>query len=241
MAAANELRQTINVELVEVDVKNDASVEFGLSGILKRYGHVDVLISNEGSTKIGLAESTSIEQYEEIFNTNVYGVLRVFRAVLPTMRKNKGGLLINVNSGVCYFAAPFMTALSMAKAGLEILIDGILSEAGRFGIENVGLWTGYYPAEVLSNSGKIEYMSGNDEEGLCGAQAKLKAKILEGNKQCKQHTQSVAALVLELVNMPNGTRPPRCSLNPHVAKAESRYADAKRLAAEGWDETYGVK
>jgi NAD(P)-dependent dehydrogenase (short-subunit alcohol dehydrogenase family) len=201
---------------------------------------VDVLIGNEGTTKIGLAESTSIDQYEEVFNTNVYGVLRVFRAVLPTMKKNKGGLLINVNSGVCYFAAPFITALSMAKAGLEILIDGILSEVGRFGIENVGVWTGYYPAEILSNSGKIEDMAGNDG-GLCDAQARFKAKIMEGNKQAKQHAQSVAALVLELVNMSGGTRPRRCSLNPHITEAEIRYADAKRLAAGGWDETYGVK
>jgi NAD(P)-dependent dehydrogenase (short-subunit alcohol dehydrogenase family) len=241
MAAAKELRQTANVELVEVDIRNDASVKFGFSSILKRYGHVDVLISNEGCTKIGLAGNTSIEQYEEIFNINVYGVLRVFRAVLPTMRKNKCGLLINVNSGVCYFAAPFITALSMAKAGLEILIDGILSEVRRFGIEDVGLWTGYYPAEVVGNSGKIEDTSGYDEGGLCDAQAKLKAKILEGNKQGKHHTQSVAALVLELVNMSSGTRPRRCSLNPHLAEAESQYANAKRLAAEGWDETYGGK
>ncbi|WPU96940.1 SDR family NAD(P)-dependent oxidoreductase [Mucilaginibacter sabulilitoris] len=241
MAAAKELRQTANVELVEVDIRNDASVKLGLSSILKRYGHIDVLISNEGPIKIGLAENTSIEQYEETFNVNVYGVLRVFRSVLPTMRKNRCGLLINVNSGVCYFAAPFITALSMAKAGLEMLIDGILSEVQRFGIENVSVWTGYYPAEVLSNLEKIEDISIYDEGGLCDEQAKLKNKILEGNKQGKVHSQSVAALVLELINMSNGTRPRRCSLNPHLAEAESRYANAKRLGAEGWDETYGVK
>lgn len=241
MIAVNELRQTANVELIEVDVKNDASVKLGFSSILKRYGHVDVLINNEGPAKLELAETTSIEQYEEIFNINVYGVVRMLRTVLPTMRKNKDGLFINVNSGISYFAAPFITATTVAKAGLEILIEGILNEAEQFGIEHVFLWTGYYPFELLNDSGKIEDMSGCDDRVLSDAQIKLKAKILEANKQGKLQVQSVAALVRELVNMSRGSRPQRCSLNPRLAEAENRYAIAKALAAEGWDKTYGIK
>lgn len=241
MSAAKELRQTANVELVEVDTRNDASVKFGFSSILKRYGHVDVLINNERPAKIGLAETTSIEHYEEIFNINVYGVLRAFRAVLPTMRKNKGGLLINVNSGISYFAAPFFTALTMAKAGLEVLIDGISSEVRRFGIENVCLWTGYYPPELLCDSAIIEDMSGCEDENVAGMLIKLKANIEGGHEHGMRHTQSVATLVLELVNMPIGTRPRRCSLNSHITEAESQYAIAKQLAAAGWDKTYGAK
>ena len=127
MAAARELQQTDNVELVEVDVKNDESVKSGFSSILRRYGHVDVLINNETPVRLELPETSGVEYYQDVYNFNVCGALRIFQAILPTMRKNKVGLLINVNTGINYLAIPFVTALAIAKAGLEILTEGILT------------------------------------------------------------------------------------------------------------------
>jgi len=204
-ATANELRQTDNVELVEIEGKNDESVRSGLAFILRRYGHVDVLITNECPVKLGLAETTSLDYYQEVFNSNVWGALRAFKVVLPTMRKNKSGLLINVSSGINYFALPFIAALTMARAGLEILTDGIIREVKMFGIESVNLWTGFYPVELL-----------DDNSGIPNTYGKVNA-------------WSVAALILEIINMQAGTRPPRFCLNPHFDQAEIQFIKTKVL------------
>lgn len=238
--AAKELQQTANVELIEVDVRNDESVNKGFSFILKRYGHVDVLVNNEGPARMGLTENTEIEHYQEVYNTNVYGVLRSFKAVLPTMRKNQGGLLINVNSGVSYFALPFVTAHTMAKAGLELLTEGILAEVRRFGIESVGIWTGYYPMELLNDSIIKEIDIRDNDQAMMEVQLKHEASVHEKDKLGKQHAQVVADLVLEIINMKEGTRPLRFSMNPRLSEAENHYAKARSLASEAWNTTYGV-
>jgi NAD(P)-dependent dehydrogenase (short-subunit alcohol dehydrogenase family) len=235
-AAARELQLTDNVELVEVDVKNDESVKSGFSFILKRYGHVDVLINNESTVRLEQPEATGTDYYQEVFNANVCGALRIFQAVLPTMRKNRGGLLINVNTGINYLAIPFVTALSIAKAGLEILTEGILRDVKRFGVESVSLWTGYYPPELLKNE---DVISGEQEEpSPSRGKNKLESELTEKNKNARQHVQSVATLISELVNMPAGNRQARYCLNPELEKAEVQFADVCRLASEAWQHTY---
>jgi len=234
--AARELRQTDNVELVEIDVTNDESVRSGFAFILRRYGHVDVLITNECPARPGPAETTSVDDYQEVFNTNVWGVLRAFKTVLPTMRRNKSGLLINVSSGVNYFSVPFLAALTMAKAGLEILTDGIMREVKMFGIEGVSLWTGFYPADLLAGSSGTAV-----DESSCDMHDKVKSDLLERrNKYGRINAQSVASLVLEIVNMQAGTRPRRFCLNPLLDQAEIEFAKSKTLAEEGWQLTYEI-
>jgi NAD(P)-dependent dehydrogenase (short-subunit alcohol dehydrogenase family) len=238
MTAARELQQTDNVELVEVDVKNDESVKSGFSSILKRYGHVDVLINNETPVRLELPETSGVEYYQEVYNFNVCGALRIFQAILPTMRKNKGGLLINVNTGINYLAIPFVTALAIAKAGLEILTEGILREVKRYGIESVSLWTGYYPPELRKDGvAAFEEQKGQD---MPLGKIKLEAELSEKNKNARQHVQAVAVLISELVNMPAGKRPARFCLNPELERAEVQFAEVRKLASQAWHETYGV-
>ena len=117
---------------------------------------------------------------------------------------------------------------------MEIITDGILAEVRRFGIESVCLCTGYYPAEFLAGALLPEDEAGADLRMSAAELQKLEAGIQEKNKQGRQHTQEVAALVLELVNMPRNTRPPRCSMNPEFTEAERHFAEAKKLAGEAW-------
>src|SRR5947209_7267866 len=81
------IRAPHGVELIQVDVRDDASVGACVEQVLRRAGRIDVLINNAGVALVGAVEETGIEQAQAMFDTNVIGVLRLIRAVLPTMRR----------------------------------------------------------------------------------------------------------------------------------------------------------
>src|SRR5260370_15992712 len=95
-AAAEALRE-LGIKTVELDVRDDASVEAGVKNVLAA-GEIDVLVNNAGIASAGVTEAFTAEQAKAIFDTNVIGLLRVTRAVLPSMRQQHDGLIINIGS-----------------------------------------------------------------------------------------------------------------------------------------------
>ena len=93
--AAEALRK-LGVKTVELDVSDETSVEAGVKTVLAEAGKIDVLINNAGIASAGVTEAFTTEQAKAIFDTNVIGLLRVTRAVLPSMRRQHDGLIINV-------------------------------------------------------------------------------------------------------------------------------------------------
>ena len=95
--AAEALRK-LGIKTVELDVSDDASVEAGVKNVLADAGKIDVLVNNGGIMSAGVTEAFTAEQARVIFDTNVIGLLRVTRAVLPSMRQQRDGLIINIGS-----------------------------------------------------------------------------------------------------------------------------------------------
>src|SRR5258708_14015781 len=95
--AAEALRE-LGITTVELDVSDDASVEAGVKTVLAEAGKIDVLVNNAGIASAGVTEAFTTDQAKLIFDTNVIGILRVTRAVLPSMRQNPDGLIINIGS-----------------------------------------------------------------------------------------------------------------------------------------------
>jgi hypothetical protein len=87
-----------NVDVLDMDVTNDASVNQAVQQALDRAGRVDVVIKNAGIAAVGITEAFTVEQFQQVFGVNLFGVLRVNRAVLPAMRRQRSGLLIQVSS-----------------------------------------------------------------------------------------------------------------------------------------------
>ena len=122
------------VELVRVDVRDDASVAAGVDVVLRKAGQIDVLVNNAGYNLVGAVEETSIEQAQALFDTNVFGVLRMIRAVLPTMRRERSGLIINVSSVLGFLPAPFMGLYASSKHAVEGLSKSLDHEVRGLGI-----------------------------------------------------------------------------------------------------------
>jgi len=122
------------VELVRVDVRDDASIAAGVEAILRKAGRIDVLVNNAGYNLVGAIEETSIEQAQALFDTNVFGVLRMMRAVLPAMRRERSGLIINVSSVLGFLPAPFMGLYASSKHAVEGLSESLDHEVRGLGI-----------------------------------------------------------------------------------------------------------
>ncbi|QOL16685.1 oxidoreductase [Dickeya dianthicola] len=129
--AANPLP---GVEFVEMDVRDDDAVQRGIQSIVERAQRIDVLINNAGTSLIGAVEETSTAEAATLFDTNVFSILRTIQAVLPHMRAQGRGRIINVSSVLGFLPAPYMGLYSASKHAVEGLTESLDHEVRQFGI-----------------------------------------------------------------------------------------------------------
>jgi NAD(P)-dependent dehydrogenase (short-subunit alcohol dehydrogenase family) len=122
------------VSMLVCDVVNDASVQAFVDEVLKREGHIDLLVNNAGYAVSGAAEESSIEQVRALFDTNFLGVVRVTNAVLPIMRAQGHGRILNVGSVVGLIPGPFGAYYSASKHAIEGYSESLDHEVRSFGI-----------------------------------------------------------------------------------------------------------
>src|SRR5689334_23810238 len=145
--AAEALRK-LGIMTVELDVSNDASVEAGVKKVLVEAGQIDVLVNNAGIASVGVTEAFTAEQAKIIFDTNVIGLLRVTRAVLPSMRQKRDGLIINIGSILGRVTFPFFGIYGASKFAVEALTDSLRYEVSQLGIDVVLLQPSAYPTPM---------------------------------------------------------------------------------------------
>jgi NAD(P)-dependent dehydrogenase (short-subunit alcohol dehydrogenase family) len=125
------------VELVPLDVRDEASVKACVEAVCSRAGRIDALINNAGVNLVGAVEETSIGQAQALFDTNVLGVLRMIQAVLPGMRRQGAGRIVNISSILGLIPAPFMGVYASTKHAIEGLSESLDHEVRGFGIRVV--------------------------------------------------------------------------------------------------------
>ena len=127
--------QTIpSVEMLALDVRADDSVSACLTAITSQVGHLDVLVNNAGVELAGALEETSLEEAKAQFETNFFGVVRMVKGVLPYMRQQKHGQIINVSSLTGLSAVPFMGMYTASKFALEGYTEVLRMEVKPFHI-----------------------------------------------------------------------------------------------------------
>lgn len=125
------------IRMVECDVTLDESVAAAVRQVQSEFGRIDLLVNNAGFGILGAAEESSIEQVRALFETNVFGVVRVTNAVLPIMRAQGSGRILNIGSGLGLVPAPFNTHYSATKHALEGYSESLDHEVRGFGIRVV--------------------------------------------------------------------------------------------------------
>ena len=122
------------VELVEMDVSNDVSVQSGIQWIIDLAKRIDVLVNNAGTGLVGAVEETSVAEASALFDANVFGILRTARAVLPQMRAQRGGRIVNISSILGFLPAPYMGLYAASKHAVEGLSETLDHEVRQFGV-----------------------------------------------------------------------------------------------------------
>ena len=135
--SAARTRPLAGVELVPLDVRDEDSVKACVNEVQGRTGRIDVLVNNAGVNLVGAVEETSISQAQALFDTNVFGVLRMIQAVLPGMRRQGAGQIVNIGSILGFIPAPFMGVYASTKHAVEGLSESLDHEVRAFGIRVV--------------------------------------------------------------------------------------------------------
>jgi NAD(P)-dependent dehydrogenase (short-subunit alcohol dehydrogenase family) len=148
-AGAREDLQSLGSDVLELDVTDDLSVARAVSEALSRAGQIDVVINNAGFGNLGVTEAYTVDQFKQLFETNVFGVVRVNRAVLPSMRKRGSGLLIHVSSIAGRATLPYMALYCSSKFALESIADAYRSELAPFGIDSVVVEPGAFKTPIF--------------------------------------------------------------------------------------------
>lgn len=136
--------------LLALDVRNADSIQKAVTEIIEKSGRVDVVINNAGVGITGPIEETPITEIKNNFETNLFGPIEVMKAVLPAMRNQKSGLIINITSIAGYMGLPYRGVYSSSKAALEIISESISMEVKSFGINVVNVAPGDFATNIAS-------------------------------------------------------------------------------------------
>ena len=128
-------KEMLPLKIQQLDVTDDASVNKAIQAIVSESGRIDVMVNNAGYGLVGAFEDLSMDEIRSQFETNFFGVVRVMQSVLPIMRKQKFGILVNISSGAGRFGYPSGSAYVSTKFALEGLSESIAYELDQFGIK----------------------------------------------------------------------------------------------------------
>src|SRR6266702_3076813 len=211
--AAEELRalaqrEQLALHIVEIDVTDDASVERAIAAIIETTGRLDVVVNNAGVSYSGPLEAFTLEQVHQQFETNVFSVLRVNRAVLPQMRKQGSGLLLQIGSIAGRLGMPFLGLYGATKFALEGLTESYRYELAPFGIDAAIIEPGTYPTTISANR-----QVAADAERVALYQAGLEAFMVrfyaENLSATSPAPQEVSVVIARVIAQPAGERPLR--------------------------------
>jgi short-subunit dehydrogenase len=139
-----------DVESIAVDVTDASSVANGVAAVLRAEGRIDLLVNNAGVYLLGAAEESSVAQARSLFDTNFFGLLQVTQAVLPTMRKQRSGRIINISSVLGFIPSVYSALYGASKHAVEGYTEALDHEVRTLGIRALLVEPGFTRTELSS-------------------------------------------------------------------------------------------
>jgi len=186
---------------VEMDVTNEAQVAAGVRDGVSQYGRIDVLVNNAGFGMLGAIEETPAEDVERIYRTNVFGLLNVIRAVLPTMRQQKAGHIINFSSLGGFRASAGWGVYCSTKFAVEGITEALHDELAPLGVHATVVEPGFFRTDFMDNRS----LARTRQQIADYAETVGKTRIfaVEKNHQQPGDPKKLAQALLQLVNAAN--------------------------------------
>ena len=236
-AAAFAKENGVDLRTVELDVASDASVEAGIAAVIAEQGRIDTIIHNAGHMSFGPAEAFTPEQFAELYDINVLSTQRVNRAVLPHMRRQGKGLVVWVSSSSTRGGTPpYLSPYFAAKAAMDSLAVSYASELTRWGIETAIIVPGAFTKGTNhfahSGSPADRARAAEYDNGPYAGVPDQALKGLASLEPADADAASVATAIVDVIDMPFGTRPFRTHIDPSEDGAEIVNGVADRVRAE---------
>jgi NAD(P)-dependent dehydrogenase (short-subunit alcohol dehydrogenase family) len=222
-------KDSLPIHVLEMDVTDDASVERAVNAAIAKAGRIDVAINNAGYYLGGLEETVTTEQARRLMDTNFLGPVRVNRAVLPHMRRQRSGVLMHVSSAAGRVVLPSGGFYCASKFALEALAESYSYELAAQGIESVILQPGQYETPIFGNT-----VTGADvaRADTYGAAREFPAKVGGALASTAANAQEVADAVLRIIETPAGEKQLRYFVGPQDFGVEEINALSKQVQTE---------
>lgn len=188
------------IKLVALDVSNMNSIDIAIKNIVKTEGKIDVLINNAGAGITGPIEEIPNEEIKRNFETNLFGPINVIKAVLPEMRQQNSGLIINVTSIAGYMGLPYRGIYSASKGALELITEAFRMEIKDFNIHMTNVAPGDFATNIAAGRYHAPVVKGSPYEVTYGSVL----KAIDDDVDSGNDPIMVSQMVYKIINT---TRP----------------------------------
>jgi len=188
----------VSLEILQLDVTDDISVKNAVKQIIDKEGRIDILVNNAAYGLRGTVENVTVGEVQHQFDTNVFGVIRVCQQVLPYMRKQNSGHIINISSVAGIRGNPYSGIYCATKFAIEAISESMASELSSFGIKVTVIEPGPVSTDFTHRSLKygtrLDGMENPYKEILEGT-----LKLQEERLKTAQRPEEIAALIKEII------------------------------------------
>lgn len=186
-------------ELVQLDVKSVRSINAAVQNVILKYHKIDILINNAGAGITGPIEELDTQEMKNNFDTNFFGPIEVMKAVLPQMRNQKSGLIINITSLAGYMGLPYRGIYSAAKGALELLTEAMRMEVKQFGIDITNVAPGDFATNIAAGRFHAPIIKGAAYESAY----KSTLNLINSHVDRGQDPKEMAKVILKIINTKN--------------------------------------
>ena len=192
-------QENFTFKLIALDVLKNESITAAVNQIINEKGRLDVLVNNAGMGITGSIEDTPTNEMKSVFDTNLFGAIDVMKAVLPQMRKQNSGTIVNITSIAGYMGLPFRSLYSASKGALELITEGVSMEVKGFGINVVSI----APGDFATNIAAGRYHTPVFENSAYKEDYENNLKIIDADVDGGKDPVEMAKVIYKITNTKN--------------------------------------
>jgi short-subunit dehydrogenase len=183
--------------LIPLDVTKPETISLAIDSIIKSEGRLDVLVNNAGMGITGPIEDTPTNEMRKVFETNFFGAIDMMKGVLPQMRKQQSGTIINVTSIAGYMGLPFRGVYSATKGALDLVSEAIRMEVKEFGIQIATI----APGDVATNIAAGRYHTPVFENSAYKEKYQMNLDLMDSHVDSGMDPIKMAEKIHQIINL----------------------------------------
>ncbi|NLT18715.1 MAG: Cyclopentanol dehydrogenase [Firmicutes bacterium ADurb.Bin080] len=191
-------RESLGIEHIKTDISNYEDVKNAISCIYEKEGRIDVLINNAGMGISGAIENTDDNTAKQLFSVNFWGMFYSTKEVIPIMRKNNSGSIINISSAAAKFPLPFQAFYSASKAAVSSFSDALRLEVKPFGI-NV---TAILPGDVKTEFTQAR-IKNKSNDPIYGDRIDKSVSAMERDEENGMSPETISKIIIKIIEKKN--------------------------------------